>query len=572
MTDVKVLIKLMLLEKRDILLSILFGFLAGMGAVALFANSGYLISMAAIKPPLYILTISIALLKLFSVMRALSRYAERLYSHRATFTKLSNLRVYFFEKLEPLAPKVFQKYRSGDLLARIVGDVESLQNFFLRVFYPPIVMIIIFLATITFTALFTMEVAILLLAGLVLTGLIVPLWLTVRQERVLQQLRELRGQVSTDATEFFYGYRDLKLYQRLGEKRDALIEASDDYVRSQEREGSKEFLHLSISNSLSFLISAAVLGIAAYLAAGGSLDGVFLAMLVMISITVFENAAPMAAFPRYFAESRQASRRLFSVIEGEEEVAEMPVQLGVDLTKAPSIEVNKLTFSFPGENRPVLKNVNFVLPASSKTAIVGPSGSGKSTLLQLILKFYKGAEGEVRINNQPIQAINDEELWDGTNVILQENHFFYGSIEDNLRLAKDDLTVEQLKSALRKVKLEEFSLSDVVLEKGGNLSGGEKQRLAMARAMLKGAKFWLMDEPASSVDVLTERFIFEHLLEQGQEDTMILVSHRLVGLEKMDLIIVMDQGEIVEQGSFEELMEKQGYFYEMKQIEKSVLM
>lgn len=576
MKDIRILIRLMLIEKKDILLSILFGFLAGIGAVALFANSGYLIAKAAITPPLYILTISIALLKLFSVTRALSRYGERLYSHRATFTKLSNLRVYFFEKLEPLAPKVFNKYRSGDLLARIVGDVESLQNFFLRVYYPPIVMIIVFLATIAFTAFFSVEVAVLLLAGLILTGIILPLWLTVRQEKVLQQLRELRGHVSTEATEFLYGYRDLKLYKRLEEKRDTLLGASNNYVTTQEQEGRKEFFYLSISNSLSFLISWAVLGIAAFLAAGGSLEGVFLAMLVMTSITVFENASPMAAFPRYFADSRQASRRLFSVIEeekGEEnDKGEMSGQLSLDTSKAPSIDVEQLTFTFPGEERPVLKNITLSFPKGSKTAIVGPSGSGKSTLIQLLLKIYEVDEGEIRFNNLPIKEIEDEQLWAGTNVILQENHYFYGSIEENLRLAKDGLTVEEMKSVLRKVKLEDFSLDDKVLEKGGNLSGGEKQRLAMARAMLKGAKLWLMDEPASSVDVLTERFMFEHLLEQGKGDTMILVSHRLVGLEKMDHIIVMDQGEIVERGSFEELMEKHGYFYEMKQIEKNVLM
>ncbi|MDQ0256061.1 ATP-binding cassette subfamily C protein CydC [Evansella vedderi] len=574
MNELRVVIKLMMKEKKDVLLSILFGFLAGMGAVALFANSGYLISKAAITPPLYILTMSIALLKLFSVTRALSRYAERLYSHRATFTKLSNLRVYFFERLEPLAPRIFHKYRSGDLLSRIVGDVESLQNFFLRVYYPPIVMIIVFLATIAFTAFFSIHVAVFLILGLILTGFVVPLWFTVKQRGILQQLRELRGNVSTEATEFLYGFRDLKLYQRLDEQEKKLTNTADGYVSEQERESVQELSNQSVIQTLSLLVSWAVLGMGAYLVAGGSLDGVFLAMLVMTSITVFENATPMSAFPRYYEDSRRASSRLFSVIE-EEGMETRGVEDDweqIDLTKAPAIDVENLSFTFPGEKRLALKNIHLSLPAGSKTAIVGPSGSGKSTLIQLLLKMNKEYEGAIYLNGTSVRKIKDEAIWKGSNVIMQENHFFYGSIGENLGLAKDDLSEGEMNAVLEKVKLEEFSLTDSVLEKGGNLSGGEKQRLAIARAMLKGSKLWLMDEPTSSVDVLTERMIFDHLLHQGDDDTMILVSHRLIGLEKMDQIIVMDQGEIIESGTYEELMDKQGYFYEMKQIENSVLM
>src|SRR5699024_6808930 len=134
-------VKLTIKEKKDIFLSIFFGFLTGLTAVSLFAASGYLISKAALAPPLYALILLTASVKLLGFMRALSRYGERYFSHRATFTMLSNLRVSFYNKLEPLAPRIFQKYRSGDLLARIVGDVETLQDFFLRVFYPPIVLI-----------------------------------------------------------------------------------------------------------------------------------------------------------------------------------------------------------------------------------------------------------------------------------------------------------------------------------------------------------------------------------------------------------------------------------------------
>ena len=157
MKDLRFVIKILLLEKKDIFYSILFGFLSGITAVSLFASSGYLISKAALTPPIYTLMILVASIKLLGIISAVSRYGERYFSHRGTFTMLSNIRVSFYKRLEPLAPTIFHQYRSGDLLARIVGDVEALQNFFLRVFYPPIVLMLVFLYTIFITAFFSIE-------------------------------------------------------------------------------------------------------------------------------------------------------------------------------------------------------------------------------------------------------------------------------------------------------------------------------------------------------------------------------------------------------------------------------
>ncbi|MBU9720368.1 MULTISPECIES: thiol reductant ABC exporter subunit CydC [Bacillaceae] len=579
MKDLRLVIKLMMAEKKDVLLSILFGYLAGTAAVALFANSGYLISKAAVNPPLYILTVSIALLKLFSFTRALSKYGERFYSHRATFTKLSNLRVHFFEKLEPLAPRIFNRYRSGDLLSRIVGDVESLQNFFLRVYYPPIVMVIVFLSTIVFTSFFSVPIALILVFGLILTGFVVPLWFAMKQRGIQHQLREVRGALSTEVTEYHYGFRDLKLHQKLDSQEEQLLKASQSYVNEQEKYGLQAIYSQSINQTLSLMISWLILTIGALFVVEGQLDGVFLAMLVMISLTVFENSTPMASFPNHFEDSRRAAGRLFSVVDQKENESTLSPgnadnedgELGaLNVDQAWSLEVKNLSFGFPDEPRLALKNVSLKIPAGTKTAIVGPSGSGKSTLLYLLLKAYPEFRGDIILNGKSTHQLKAENIWEGTNVVLQSNHFFYGTIRENLLLASDDLSDGQLKKALEAVKLEDFSLDDPVLEKGENLSGGEKQRLAIARAMLKASHLWLLDEPTSSVDSLTEQFIYDQLFMED-EDTFVLISHRLKGLEKMDQIIVMENGGIVETGTFDELMRKRGYFYEMKQIEASIL-
>ena len=384
-------------------------------------------------------------------------------------------------------------------------------------------------------------------------------------------MRQRRGELSTKVTEFLYGFRDLKIHQQLEEKEGELHQSVHAYLDEQERESIHNLFSQATNKFLSLLISLLVLGVGAYLVADGQLDGIFLAMFVMISLTVFENTTSMAAFPSYLEESRQAASRLNAVV-GKDVVQENRNER-IEKHLIPgshSIEVKDVTFAFPDETRNTLTNVTLTIPAGTKTAIVGPSGSGKSTLLQLLLKFYPSNQGQIHFNNDSIDHLTQESIWKNTNVVLQENHFFYGTMRDNLQLAKDGLSDSEMEDMLEKVKLGHFSLDDQVLEKGANLSGGEKQRLAICRVMLKKSPLWLLDEPTSSIDALTEAPIYGYLFENAKEDTVILVSHRLTGLEKLDQIIVMDHGTIVESGTFEELMDKKGYFYEMKQIEQSV--
>lgn len=562
--------KFLLLEKRDVFLSVLFGFIAGITAVGLFSASGYLIAKAALAPPLYMLMIVVSIVKLLGIISAVSRYGERYYSHRATFTMLSNIRTSFYERLEPLAPKIFHQFRSGDLLARIVGDVETLQNFFLRVFYPPMVLFLVFLATILFTAYFSVSIALILLLGYFLTTIVVPALFTLKQRNMKNNVRQTRSRLSTEATELLYGFRDLKIYQQLEQKEQELLAASQSYIEEQGKNNSHQLFSESVNTFVSLFISWTVLAVAGWMTADGQLNGIFLTMLVMISLTVFENTSQMGAFSDHYSESRQAAERLEAVVGRE------AVQDSVKVAKkrkeyqtAPHIEMKQVSFSYPGDSQYTLKDVSITFPSGSKTAIVGPSGSGKTTVMQLLLKIYTPNRGSILIDGESLEEIHEESIWKHTNAVLQSNHFFYGTIRENLLLDRN-VPDEQLNEVLAKVNLSSMSLDDTVLEKGENLSGGEKQRLAIARAMLKDAPIWLLDEPTSSLDALTEKQIYEHLFKQAEEDTVIFISHRLIGMEKMDQIIVMEEGRILEQGTYDELMEKEGYFYHMKQIERDV--
>lgn len=572
MSALQKIMRLMLIEKKDISVAVVCGFIAGISSVGLFAASGYLISKSALIPPFYTLIILTSTVKLLGLVKAGAKYGERLSSHRATFTILSNLRVAFFEKLTPLIPQIFHKYRSGDLLARVVGDVESLQNFFLRVFYPPLVLLLVFVSTILFTSFYSIAIALILLLGFFLTTIIIPALFSLKQVNIKGKVRQERGDLSTHITEMMYGFRELKLFHQLPHKQQQLLNRSESYINEQKRENLNKVSSQSFNGFITLVTSWFVIGVGAYLVANGMLEGIFLAMLVMISLTVFESAASMAVFPIYMQESRDASRRLYEVVE---DPSYTKNHSDPDINKLsslpPSLEFKDVQFTYMGDWRSTIPNISFTIPARSKTAIVGASGSGKSTVLQLILKLQEVDAGKIYWGDLDTSSVSGEAIWEQTKVVLQENYYFYGTIRENLQLAASELNDTQMEAALAKVQLEHFSLNHRVLEKGENLSGGEKQRLALARAFLKKGHLWLLDEPTSSLDAQTEQTIYKEIFKDADQDTFIMVSHRLKGLESMDQIIVMDHGEIMEYGSYKDLMEKKGYFYQMKVLEESLL-
>ncbi|WP_370621880.1 amino acid ABC transporter ATP-binding/permease protein [Bacillus sp. JCM 19034] len=469
---------------------------------------------------------------------------------------LSELRVYFYDKVEKVGASLFQRYRSGDLLARIVGDVESLQHFFLRVLYPPIIMLLVFLSTIFFVSFSSIYIAICLLCGLLLTGFVIPAWFAKRQRKISSQVRMERSRYSTEVTEWFYGLRELKIHQQLEGKKRRLSKLANEYITEQKKEGLQSAYNQAWNIAISHLISWLVLVVGVLLVTGGQLDGVLLAMLVMVSFIVFEQSVPMAIFPIHYEESEQAAKRLEDVSVSQEGQHSDQADEPEGDWGAPSLMFRDVSFGFAGEFRKTLKNVTIEFPAQSKTAIVGPSGSGKSTLLHLLLKSYTAED--VFINGLPINEIKQETVWKQANVVFQNSQFFYGTIKENLLLQGDDWSNEQLEQLLKDVHLTSFSLDDHVMENGRNLSGGEKQRLALARAKAKGGRLWLLDEPTSSLDLETEQKLYDWLFEQAKQDTFILVSHRLSGLDKMDQIVVMDQGQVVEIGTYGELIKKKG--------------
>lgn len=567
MKELLILSKAMIQERRDIAYSIAGGFIAGVAGVFLFSTSGYLISQTVFAPPLYTLIILTSLVKLLGLLRAASRYGERMYSHRATFSMLSRLRTSFFARLIPLTPGLLNRKRSGDLLARFVGDVESLQNYFIRVAYPPVIVVMVFLTTVLFTSVYSLWIAGLFVLGMLIAAFVVPGIVLLGQRKLRGRVRLQRAKLSAEVTEVLYGFRDLKVYGQL-EQREQQLQHTSAALAFEQYKAARHLLRgQSMHAFVTFFISWGVLTLGAYLIMHGALAGVVLAMLVMASLTVFDEAAAMAALPVYKQDSEHAAGRITETVQATSNTpSPLPNGLLSD-DDAVAIELSGVSFQYEGEWRPALRHLSLQISPGSKTAIVGPSGSGKSTILDLLLKLRTPTEGEIRLNGTSITKLEEASIWQTSHVVLQQNHFFRGTIRDNLLLNTEDHSDEELTAMLAKVQLSNKSLTDAVYEKGENLSDGEKQRLALARAMLRKGRLWFLDEPTSSLDYVTEQSILRHLFAMAGNDTLLLICHRLTGLEAMDKIVVIDQGRVIESGSYHELIEQKGYLYEMKQIE-----
>lgn len=540
-------------DKKDVLLALLAGTVSGLTAVALFAQSGLLISKAALMPPFYVILILTAFLKLFGVTKSASKYAERYISHRVTFKFISIVRMKFFKKLLPQA-HVLNNYKSGDLLTRITSDVEMLQNFFLRVLYPPFIALFVFLVTIIFTLFFSPWISLLLLVGIILTSIVIPYILFLRSypTGALE-----KSELTIQATEYFYGYRDLLLHNQKQVKNDEISVLYNAYGRSRKKELNHEQSSYLWNQLVALLTSFGVVFVGAYLTSAGQLEGVYLALIVLVSLTVFESAVPLSMVPIFARHTKKAVNQLEEVTSTKEIDGTLHVQ---DLVK--DIKFRNVSYSYPFATRPALENVSLDIRAGEKIAIIGPSGSGKSTLMQLLMKEIKRTNGELFIGDHDIDSIITHSLYEHMSTMLQHNHFFSGTIKSNILFAKREATDEQLQHVLVKADLGK-NLDDPVFEKGGNLSGGEKQRLAFARLLLKRSHLWLMDEPFTSLDVQTEKKLFDTLLSEASDKTLIMVTHKLTNIDRFHRIYVMQRGQIAEFGSHDQLLSKKGLYYSM---------
>lgn len=562
-------------------LSVLLSTLTIGSSVALIGTSAWLISTAGLHPSVADLGVSVVGVRFFGITRGLFRYLERLVAHNVTFRLLARLRVWFYEKLEPLAPARLMEYKSGDLLARVIGDVETLENFYVRVISPSLTAGLIGMGVAIFFAFFFPLIALVLVVFFLILGLLLPMLSQIASRRSGQRLIRQRADIQSQLVDGIQGIADLLAFGRGAERLKQIWTRGEDYASTQKQMARINGLHSALGTLFTNLGVWLVLLLVIPQVTAGNIKGVMLGTFALMTLASFEAVLPLPLAAQMWNASREAARRLFEVVDAEPAVKE-DLQYSIFDTQVSNIELSGIEFSdisftYPTQSIPALKNVTFNIPSGKSIAIVGPSGAGKSTLANLLLRFWDYEFGEITLGGESLKTLDQAEVRKRFALVSQNNYFFNTTIRENLRLARRSASQEEIESAARAAQIHKFIMGlptgydTLIGEQGFRLSGGERQRLAIARALLKDVPILLFDEPTANLDPQTEKQVLETLLGTMGEKTSLLITHRLVGLENVDEILVMDDGHIVERGTHAGLLMQDGLYRRLWDLQNQIL-
>ncbi|WKZ39987.1 MAG: thiol reductant ABC exporter subunit CydD [Anaerolineales bacterium] len=557
-------------------LSILLSSITILASVALMGTSAWLISTAAIAVSVADLGVSTVGTRFFGITRAIFRYLERLVSHDVTFRLLAKLRVWFYEKLEPLAPARLMNFRSGDLLARIIGDVETLENFYVRVVSPPLTAIVVGVFTAIFLASFYPLLAPVYLTFYLSLGLFLPILAQTTSRKSAEQTISLRADLQTNLVDGIQGMADLIAYGRADERLTQIASNADEYGNAQRRMARVTGIHSAMGTLLTNLGMWTILFLTIPQIINGEIAGPMLASLTLLTLASFEAVLPLPLAAQMWNSAREAARRLFEVVDVEPEIKDDIRYSKLD-ERTSNIEFSNLSFTYPTQSTPALQHVTFNLKPETSLAIVGPSGAGKSTIANLLLRFWEYEVRDIRLGGESLKLLNQDEVRERCGYVSQNTYFFNTSIYENLRFARRKVTRDEVEAACKSVQIHDFIMSlpksydTLIGEQGLRLSGGERQRLAIARALIKDAPILILDEPTANLDPLTEKQVLETLFDVMKRKTSLLITHRLIGLENVDEILVMNHGQIVERGTHAELVKKDGLYRRLLDLQNRIL-
>ena len=552
--------KLKIKFDKDFYLSIVIGVFGMLTALGMFALSGYMISKSALGTPLYALMILIVSIKLFGFVRAITRYFERLYSHRSTFTMLRDIRVNLFNQLIPIVPNVFRRYRSSDLLTQMVNHVERLQNILLRVYYPPFVIIITTFITILVMINFNIYAGAIIGLSMLMSVIIIPYLSAKRAESLAEAVQQSEEAYVAEYFDFEKGRSELKRFQQYRAFKEKVLNKQYQYEDKKYKE--QKFLSsYDFMLNLSSMVSIWCMTILCiWQIQDGVLNAVFFASILMITITLFEQAIPMTNVAFYKADTERSLKNIEEVIN---QSFEMPQERSVQnhaLYKAENV-----MFKYDFQERETLSQINFEINKGDHVAIIGPSGSGKTTMLNILMGLYSVNDGSLSYKSEQLSHMIQEDYVNGINTMLQHNHYFEGTVRENLLIDVED---ELMTNVLAAVNLKHLNLDQQLTKNAENISGGERQRLSFARLLLRKAQIWLLDEPTASLDEENEENVMNLLL--NKDDTIVIVTHNLKYLQNFNHIIVMNEGHIIEQGNYTQLIKEQGYLYKVIQYNEQL--
>lgn len=550
-------------RRGQLALALLLGSLALGSAVGLMATSGWLISRASQQPPVLYLMVAVTATRAFGIGRAVFRYAERLVSHDAVLRMLADTRVAVYRRLERLAPVGLRTTRRGDLLSRLVADVDALQDYWLRWLLPAGAALVVSAASVGFTAWLLPEAGAVLAAGLLAAGVGVPLVTSAVARRTERRLAPARGALAIRVTDLLTGTAESTVAGALNGRTEQVRRADSALTRITSRAATATALGDALTALLSGLTVAATALVAAQGVADGRLDGVATAVVVLTPLAAFEAVLGLPLAVRYRQRVRRSAERVYEVLDAPEPVREPEVPLPAPLSPFPVV-VRELAARHAGQDRDALARLDLTLHEGRRIAVVGPSGSGKTTLAQVLLRFLDADAGAYTLGGVDAYALDGDDVRRLVGLCAQDAHLFDSSVRENLLLAKKDATEADLRGALARARLLDWAeslpegLDTLVGEHGARLSGGQRQRLALARALLADFPVLVLDEPAEHLDLPTADALTADLLAATEGRTTLLITHRLAGLDTVDEVLVLDGGHVVQRGTYAELVAVDG--------------
>ena len=477
-------------------LSVLLGFITVGSSIGLMATSAWIIATAALHPSIAVLQVAIVGVRFFGIARGVFRYLERLASHQVTFRVLARLRVWFYTELEPLAPARLMQYRSGDLLSRIVADIGTLENFYIRAVAPPLVAVLVAGLMGIFLASFDPRLALAVIVIMFLAGIGAPLLSQMLSRKPGRRVMSVRAELNAALVDGIQGAADLVAYGAEAAHVRQVKSLSAVMGRGQTQLAAVSGLNIALGSLLTSLAVVAVLALAIPLVTAGRIAGVSLAVLALATAASFEAVLPLPQAAQFLESSLAAARRLFEIVDADG-VAVQPApareseiireqEASLSSIKPPSLEVSHLTLRYAAGEPPALADITFSVPAGGCVAIVGASGAGKSTLANTLLRFWEPENGEIRLDGGEVRDLKPEAVRQQIGVVAQQTHLFNMTIGDNLRLARHGASLAEITAAARAAQIHDWIVSldegydTWVGEQGLRLSGGERQRLAIA--------------------------------------------------------------------------------------------
>jgi thiol reductant ABC exporter CydC subunit len=545
--------------RRRIAVATLLGAASVGAGIALLATSGWLISRASEHPSVAALGLAVVGVRFFAVSRGLFRYGERLVGHDAAFRVLADLRVRAYERLERLAPAGLPAFRRGDLLARLVRDVDALQDLMVRVIPPWGIAVVVGTGTVGIVWWLLPAAGLVLGVLLLLAATVVP-WLT----RSLARSREIRlaaaqGELAACVVDLLEGAPDLIAYGAARGQLRRIAAADEELTEVAAATSDTAGVGAGLTALLAGLAvwGAVLVGVPAV--RSGQLEGVLLAVIVLVPLAAFELVAGLPAAAQSFEQVRHSAARVFAVIDAPPSVvdpsspARLPKPQGL-------VQVRGLQARYGPDAPWALDDVDLALAPGRKIAVVGPSGAGKTTLACVLLRFLPYEQGSVTVDGVELSMLAGDDVRRVIGLVEQDAHIFDTSLRENLLLARRTASDGELRDVLDRTRLVTWvdelpvGLETEVGEHGARVSGGQRQRIAIARVLLADFPVLVLDEPGEHLDVETADAFTADLVAAADGRAVLVITHRLAGLEKMDEILVLDAGRVIERGTHDELM------------------